>query len=108
MTTIAELGERVAKLETAVDRMGHTLDGNGQPGLYTVTTQFIAEWKGRELQRSRTETAFFSVVGVVLAIITLWVGTLEYRHKVASAQQPNTIGQIINRPVTAENHQRNP
>lgn len=44
---------RISELETDVRRLVKVVEGNGQPGLVTTITDFIAEQRGREHEREK-------------------------------------------------------
>lgn len=74
--------ERLAKIETTLDRLDHTLNGNGQPGLADKLEKFITEQyrlcdRVRLMEHTKTNqktdlqwlvTAGIAIAAVVVAI----------------------------------------
>lgn len=99
---MADIGERVASLETTVERLSHTLEGNGQPGLDQVTRQFISRWEGRESERDRRErrnNLILAAATVLLTALIAMTAYLTYRDSKRAEQMQQQSGQ--SRPQTA-------
>ena len=71
---IRKLREDVATLAVDVERNTQILHGNGQPGLITTLTAFIAEIREREAQRKERSRTHWTLAGILVsAVLTILI-----------------------------------
>ena len=73
---VANLGEKMSRVEAAVDTINSDLYNHGRDGLKTQFTMFVADYRAREDERAKVERRRWHVAGFVLAVLTLAVTSL--------------------------------
>lgn len=103
MATNTDLAERVSALEVDVERLVHTIEGNGQQGLDRIMRDYIATQKGAEEERNRRQSRRDWIIMAVLAALSIGIAVMGYKHEIekdAILQQIQSVQQ--DRPQQGE------